>query len=801
MKPSVKKVFKDFSANLSRSVMIILSIAVGLFAIGVIMTTWLCIASDLREGYEATNPANIYISMSDFDNSLVRDTQRNPDVLNASGSKVVFLRAQPPGGDLHEIKLQALQDGVHTINQVEVLEGSWPLKKGEIALENFKFDRFGLKIGDTLLIKTANDKLVPFTIAARVRDQGVGVQEYSQVFMSPVNGYLNSASLSLIEQNDSWNLLKIVVNGDGNDDDYINSISQSVKSQLEKAGFRIYSITLAKGSVHPLSDYVNAIAGTLLIIGLLILFLSGTLIYNTLSAILTQQIRQIGAMKTIGAFYSQLVKMYMRLIFIYSLIALAIAIPTSMAGANLFRNFLAANLDHRLMRTGIIWETIGVQVALGLIVPQLAGAIPVTKGARISIQQALSKVQGSRKGKRSSQNGMISGWTRFLPRPTGLSIRNAFSNRTRLALTLITLSIGGGIFIGSFNVSKMINNHVKSMSNYFRADLSVSLAEAYRSDQVIEEISAFPGVTSVEGWGSGSALVKLKDTGDGPTVSIVAPPEDTTLVIPKMKEGRWLQSDESRVIVLSEKFLFTYPDMKVGDTITLDVNKIGNDTDWTIIGFFSMAGKSGGYLGYVPLSAWKAVSGTATRLSRYEICLDDTVSPDQHKSFSESLETYLARKGFDVTSIQENDTFISDSAAGLNILSTFLFIIALLVAIVGCIGMTGTMSLNVIERTQEIGILRSIGASDHAIFENVLTEGILIGVLNWIGGIILSFPIMKFLSDAMGFAVFGSTMEFAFSWKGYVFWLVISIFFAIVASVLPAKSAIRLTIREVLSVE
>jgi putative ABC transport system permease protein len=336
---------------------------------------------------------------------------------------------------------------------------------------------------------------------------------------------------------------------------------------------------------------------------------------------------------------------------------------------------------------------------------------------------------------------------------------------------------------------------------YFQADLSISMMDAYRPDRVEEEMKAIPGVISVEGWGSGTAVVKLANDQDGPTISINAPPENTTLVEPKMKMGRWLLPGESNVIVLGERFLYSFPELQVGDKIKLDVNKTGKNSEWTIVGFFSMGGKSGGFLAYIPLSSWMTVSGTATRLSRYEVCMDESVDLTNIAGLTDTIESQLSSKGFNVRLIQKNDTFIRDSSSGLNILSAFLFIIAILVAFVGSIGMTGTMSLNVMERTREIGILRSIGASDKAVMENVLTEGVMIGILSWLGGIILSFPIQKFMSDAMGFAVFGSTMETAFAWIGYVLWLFLSIIIAVLASIMPAKNAIRLTIREVLSIE
>ena len=800
MTPSRRKVHHDLLSNPGRSILIILSIAVGLFAIGTIMTVWLCLADDIRIGYEEINPANIYFKLSKFDNSLVRSIQSLPEISHAQGSRSASLRTITAKGDLENISLNATEMDSWQVNKVEVLEGSWPLKKGEIALENFKFSLTGYKIGDSIPIRTDSGKDILLTIVARVRDPSLGVINYSQVFMAPITGYIHPDTLTSVELPKNWNLLNVVINGDGNDLTSIQDVSKIVTDRIEKSGISINSVTLAKTSVHPISDYIDAIAGVLFIVGILILFLSGTLIFNTLSAILSQQIKQIGAMKTIGASSGKLNRMYFYLIFLFSLAALILAIPLSMVAASWFRRFLASAINYRIVLTGIIWQTIIVQILLGIIIPQLSGILPVRKGVRISIQEALNTTGSARLSAHDNSSRMFSWATRLFSRPVALSLRNMISNRLRLFLTLLTLSIGGGIFIATFNVTETIDNHTKAISRYFMAEYSANLMTPAREDRVTEILKTIEGVDFVEGWGAGTAVVKLVGQNDGPNVQILAPSDHSQLIVPKMKEGRWYEPGEINAIALSEKFMTGPSAFKVGDEIELEINSSGLKRKWVVVGFFTMAGKSGGYMGYMPLSSWQEVSGLGSRTTRFEIKIHEGMDTDSENKLRQ-IEDALTANGYKVRSIQRNDHFIHDAASGLSILSAFMFIMAILVAIVGSIGMTGTMSLNVMERTREIGILRSIGASDKAVLQNIMTEGIMIGVLSWIGGIVLSFPFFHFLSQAMGNAVFGSMMDPAYTWVGYVVWLGFSLFFAALASLMPARSAIRLTIQEVLSAE
>jgi putative ABC transport system permease protein len=126
---------------------------------------------------------------------------------------------------------------------------------------------------------------------------------------------------------------------------------------------------------------------------------------------------------------------------------------------------------------------------------------------------------------------------------------------------------------------------------------------------------------------------------------------------------------------------------------------------------------------------------------------------------------------------------------------------AILIAIVGGLGLMGTMSMNVLERTREIGVIRAVGASDGSVVKIFLVEGLFIGALSWLIGTIVSLPISKLLSDAVGAALTDAPLSYTFSTKGALLWLGIVLILAGMASFLPAWNASRLTVREVLAYE
>jgi putative ABC transport system permease protein len=135
------------------------------------------------------------------------------------------------------------------------------------------------------------------------------------------------------------------------------------------------------------------------------------------------------------------------------------------------------------------------------------------------------------------------------------------------------------------------------------------------------------------------------------------------------------------------------------------------------------------------------------------------------------------------------------------VLVLFLMIMAVLIALVGGLGMASTMSINVFERTREIGVMRAIGASNSDILRLVIFEGMFIGVLSWLLGTLVAIPIAYVLDYAVGISMLQSPLNYVFSLDGFIIWLVLVLVIAITASAIPARNAMRLTVREILAYE
>ena len=75
MRPRWRKVFHDLIGNLSRTALVVVSIAVGVFSIGVIVGAYVIISHDMSASYAANNPMNVELRTTPFDNNLVKTVQ------------------------------------------------------------------------------------------------------------------------------------------------------------------------------------------------------------------------------------------------------------------------------------------------------------------------------------------------------------------------------------------------------------------------------------------------------------------------------------------------------------------------------------------------------------------------------------------------------------------------------------------------------------------------------------------------------------------------------------------------------
>jgi len=802
-RPRIQKVLADLWGNRMRSLLVIASIGVGLFAMGVMLTIYFVTLDDMQRGYAAIDPANIYFKTTLFDNGLAESIEEIEGVRLAEGVRTFGTRLESNPDQWIAIDIQAFIDpGIQQINKVQLEQGVWPPGDKEIVLDRYKLRDTNASLGDYVTIETPSGKSRQLKLVGVIQDQSIGAYSGAGGFFdSPVQGYINHDTAEWLGQPspERFDTLYITVVGDSTDTAYLRQISTSVRDKIEKNNIQVISNSLHSSFEHPNLYLVMAVLAVLVVIGLLVVLLSGFLITNTLQALLSQQVGQIGILKSVGARRIQIVGLYMLLSLLYGLLALAIALPLSFEVAFRVVDFLTIQMNNSFFGFRIVQQVVIVEAAIAILMPQIAALYPLWQGTRISVQEALSGIR--------QDHPLGGGWLdKGVSRLRNFSLllvvtfRNTFRRKGRLLLTLVTLTLGGAVFIATFNVRVSLMMYIDRIIQYFLADVNITLDQPYRMDEVSGLIMEVPGVKMVEGWAFARSELVMADGSVGESVALLAPPADSSLVRPMLVAGRWIQPGDQNAIALNELFRERYPDLQVGDTIQLKVD--GEDRDWIVVGFYQMAGNVSGFSAYTSYEYLSELNHQTGKAASYRVVSSrQGLGRSQQEALGRAIEAHLEQAGLDVVDVTTGMSLSETASNGFNVLTAFLLFLALLTAIVGSIGLTGTMSLNVMERTREIGVLRAIGASNRTLMQMVLVEGVLIGMLSWILASLAAFPISELIADSISQSLFGAPSSFGFTPTGFAVWMLAVVILSALASVIPARNATRLTIREVLAYE
>jgi len=810
MRPRWRKVFLDLIDNKLRTVLVVLSIAVGVFAVGMIAGTYVIISNDMSASYAANQPANVQIRTEDFDDELLTAIRRDRMIDEAEGRRVVNLRVRTPDNPKWvALDFVAIKDfDKNRINLLNPVSGKTKPDKRELLLEREALKDLDVQVGDKVEVQLADGTIKRLTVAGIVQDSTTGAGD----FLGRPFAYINMDTLPYLREPERYNRIYATV-AEGQDDiTHIRQVTANLKDKIEKAGYQVRRTNSSKTHEHPLASVVNAILGILMALGVLIVFLSSSLIANTLDALLNQHLRHIGVMKLVGGRRNQIFSMYIVLILTFGLLALLIAVPLGGQGAYALSTLIADLMSFNLQGYRIVPIAFVIQALIGLLIPLVAGAGPVISGTQASVLHAISGDAGREDGsKPKGGEKRESRWERFqvrataflsrrgihIPRPLLISLRNTFRRRNRLILTLFTLTMGGAIFISVFNVRVSLHEFIGAVGKYFLADVTLDFDQPYRLREIEQHARQVPGVVSIEGWAYASAEALYPDGSTADNITILAPPAESPLVAPIVISGRWIRPEDKRALAVTEGLLALYPGLKPGDIIRLKIN--GQEENWEVVGLFKFIDREG-YLAYAPYEYISRQNNQANQAYSFRIATEKHDRPYQ-TAMSTTLDQHFRDAGFKVREAQPGLSSLDKASESLDILIVFLLIMALLTATVGSMGLTGTMGMNVLERTREIGIMRAVGATDSTITRMVVLEGMVIGSISWVLAVIISFPITVLLSTIISVAIFQNPIDLVFTWTGYLIWLALVLVLSAFASLLPARNAARLTIREVLAYE
>ncbi len=791
-----KKVWADFWSNKGRTLLTIMTIMVGTFAVGFNSNMGLYMIESMDNDYLSANPSEAQVYASPLTDDMVKIARTIPGVDTVEGFSSVSARILRPDGTYVDIGLTALEDPGHaTLNILKPAAGETVIPKygNKETILDASAISLGYKPGDTITLELANGRKREIILVGFVHD----VTGFPYNLAKRVNAFVTPDTLEWLGGDTSnFDMLAISVLEKQTDQAHVTEVAQAVAERMKRAGATIFFVNVYEPGHHFAWSITQGIFFVLGVLGYLTVLLSGFLIVNTITALMTQQTRQIGIMKAVGGGMLQIAGMYIVLILGFGFCALMIAIPLANAAAQTIGSGMAQWLNFHASPYQSYPATIIQQAVVALIVPLLAAFIPIYNSVRVTVREAVSDYGLG--GNASAKNDSGSERSVWVPRPIRISLRNTFRRKTRLGITLFTLVLGGAVFIAVYNLWASFDKVMEDIQGYFLADINIAFDRGYRFDKVAAIAESIPGVESAEGWMEYPGTLKLGDEDTGTQILFVAPPSSSTLIDPIITAGRWLKPGDENAIVIGNHLLKIFPDLKVGDWLTIEAN--GKENRWLIVGEYSITGNVSPPLLYVNYEYISRLVGEP------EMAYSLRIITEQHDSVTQRRINDQAQAAFEAHGIQIRSTqlgadFITDQKAQTDILVYFMLVMASLIAIVGGLGLMGTMSINVLERTREIGVMRAIGASNGDIQAIVIVEGMVIGIVSWAISILVSIPITQILCYGVGVAILTAPMPAVYGASGIIAWLLFTIVLGTFASAIPARRASKLTVRDTLAYE
>jgi len=790
-----KKVLADFWANKSRTFLTIMTIAIGTFAVGFNVNFSLFMSESLDSDYLSAKPSEATIYTSLLDDKMVDIARSVPGVDAVEGRSVLSANLIDSDGKPIPIRFIAIEDpNTLTVNLLKPERGETrlPLLNDKQILTNPSIASLGYGPGDTITVKLFNGKNRKLTVADYVHDV---INPPYGLFGQIIYAYVTPDTMEWLGGSRSYNTLAVSVAENQTNQTHVTEVAQAVADRMEEAGATVDSVFVGLPGHHFSWNVDQGIFFMIGALGYMIVFLSSFLIINTVTALMTQQTRQIGIMKAVGGRTGQIFGMYVILILIIGLVALIIAVPLAGRVAQPFGMEMAGMLGFFTVPFKIYPQAIVQQILVALVIPLLAAILPIYNSTRITIREALTDYGIGANARPKDRS--ISKGTLLMPRPIRLSLRNVFRRKTRLALTLISLVLGGSIFIGVYNIQASFNKFLDDLQGYVLADVNISFERYHRFDEVSAIALGNPGVSGAEGWLEYPGTFITNEKEEGTQILFMGVPTTSTLINPLMAKGRWLMTGDENAIVVSNFFLNTFPDVKIGDWLTIKIDD--RKTKWQIVGIYATAADTGILL-YVNYEYLSHITGRTNQVLSLRLPTRQHDPTTQSRIRDELRALYEAR-GIRVTQTQTATEAFAGARAIINVLVSFMTGMAVLIAVVGGLGLMGTMSTNVLERTREIGVMRAIGASNGDIQAIVVVEGMVIGLISWAISILVSIPITGVVTYGAGSAVFNIQLDPVYNVAGIIVWLIFTVVMTVVSSALPARSASRLTIKDTLAYE
>jgi putative ABC transport system permease protein len=431
--------------------------------------------------------------------------------------------------------------------------------------------------------------------------------------------------------------------------------------------------------------------------------------------------------------------------------------------------------------------------------------VPLLQASRITVRAAID----DRGIDETSSGGSILNWlstVRWIDRSLLAAVRNTFRRRGRLVLSVILLTVASAMFTGGTNTATALQGATDQGVAIQGYDVEVQLNNPESAAKLDSLIGSLDGVAHVESWPmlpvatttteAGIDLVSTYPDKGHKSFTLEGPPTDSQLTNYPLSAGRWLQPDDTNAVVLNQngRAAFLPRDIEVGDTIRL--SSYGHGGDFLVVGIVTQQLYPA--TAFVSAQSFAELTGQRNQAQLVQIVTTQHDLTDR-QAVLDKIERELADNGVSVRTAFTISHYQAAVDAHIMVLITTVIALAAVMGAIGLLGLGSMMSVNVLERTRELGVMQSVGATPAVIRRMVVHEGVLISLGSCLLGILLGLPFSIIEGAVIGGMSFNLALGLSISSIGLVAWALVASLGAVLATLIPALRASRITIREALA--
>ncbi|MFJ2560442.1 MULTISPECIES: ABC transporter permease [unclassified Streptomyces] len=513
--------------------------------------------------------------------------------------------------------------------------------------------------------------------------------------------------------------------------------------------------------------------------GVLGLLVSVLIVGNVVSGAVVSGYRHIGVLKALGFTPRQVVAVYLTMVSVPAVAGCVLGTALGNVLAPPILQLAFGGIETGTASIGVSpWLSVGCLLALPALVV-LAALIPALRAHRLPAARAISAGSAPRTGRGLRVQRWLGG-TR-LPRPVSLGLGQPFARPGRTLLTMAAIVLGVTTVTLTTGLTSTMVAYADAAPGDGADRVNVDMREpeaggaaSKPGDRAIEaRLRAVPGTDRI----TVRALTKVRLAGATTTRFLDFYWGDTRPLADRIVAGRW--PDGRREIAAGPAFL-KENGLTVGDRTTLYLD--GRQLPVTVVG---------------QVIDGDARSFEAGRRTMAELAPDTPVfGYTVRLTPGTDTRTYL--KAVEAIDPALRPSLITASAGAVVAVVTFSTVFTVLLTVVAALGVLNTVLLNTRERRRDLGMLKSIGMTPRQTVAMTVTSVAGLGAAGGVLGIPLGMVAHRLVVDNVGVIAFPESMKSVWHVPQMTGLALAGVTIAVLGALVPARSAARLTIAEVL---